>query len=120
MARTHKKWVLQEPEFDILKYPDNWQAHAQTIMETDSIVTTDSKGRKIVKAGTVYPANDETARGIVHHDYYLDFGDVDVDVVFEGVVIEERLVEPLTEEAQAKLPRITVEKATTKIPRELP
>lgn len=47
--------------------------------------------RKIVVAGTVFPANDSTATGIVFHDVDVTDGDAVGSVMVAGRVIDERV-----------------------------
>lgn len=70
---------------------------------------TTEDGRTILKAGTVYPANDATAEGIVLHDLDLTHGDQPVGVMVEGYVYEERLPETVSEEAKEALKEIKFE-----------
>ena len=116
--QKRKTWELLAPQKTILAYPDEWDAHAQTIQVDDAVVVQDAEGRKMVKAGTVYPANDATAKGIILHDYYFDFGDVHAALVYRGVVRADR-IEELEDAAKAVLPRITVLEAVTEIPNEV-
>ena len=48
-------------------------------------------GQKHVKMGTVYPANDATAEGIVYEDIDVSSGDMPGSVVLSGTVYEDRL-----------------------------
>ncbi len=56
--------------------------------------------RKIVKAGTIYPANDATAEGFVFEDFDVTNGDIAGSVVLSGTVYEDRL--PVAMETAAK------------------
>lgn len=53
-------------------------------------VTTD-KGAKYVPMGTVFPANDATAEGIIYEDVDVTSGNMPGSVVLSGVVYENRL-----------------------------
>lgn len=66
-------------------------------------VAADANGRKIVKAGTVWPANDATAKGIVYTDVDVTEGPQPGAVIREAWIIEERLPEPIAELARPKL-----------------
>lgn len=57
-------------------------------------------GRKILKQGTVYPANDATAVGLVFSDYDVTDGAIPISVLVEGEVHEEAL--PVVPDAAAK------------------
>ena len=65
------------------------------IRETKQIkqsgATTAENGAKYVKMGTVYPANDGTAVGIVYEDVDVTSGDMPGSVVTRGTVYESRL-----------------------------
>lgn len=63
----------------------------------------------ILKGGTVYPANDATAEGIVLHDIDLTHGDQPVGVMVEGYVYEARLPQTVTAEAKEALKEIKFE-----------
>ena len=57
-----------------------------------------------MKSGTVFPANNERAIGLVFNDVDVTNGDAPGAVLVEGWIIEERLPEPISE--SAKLPLI--------------
>lgn len=62
-------------------------------------VTADAKGRKIVPAGTVYPANDATAIGITYTDTDVTEGPQPGSVLVEAWVYKDRL--PVAPSAEA-------------------
>ncbi|MCI8623758.1 MAG: hypothetical protein HFG26_08860 [Provencibacterium sp.] len=64
---------------------------------------TGPNGSKYVKMGTVYPANDNTAEGIVYEDVDVSTGDMPGSVVTAGEVYEDRLPAALAEEAKTAL-----------------
>lgn len=66
-------------------------------------------GKIILKAGSVFPANDETAEGIVFNDVDLTNGDSPVSIMVEGYVYEARLPEEVTPEAKEALKEIKFE-----------
>lgn len=88
----------------------NFLASAKVVSFTEQIsdegVTADDNGRKIVQAGTVWPANDETAKGIVYTDVDVTKGPQPGAVLVEAWVIEERLPESLSTEAKEALVEI--------------
>ena len=90
----------------------NWLASADfqtfTYQIPESLGEVQDDGRKIVPSGTVFPANDATAIGIVFNDVDVTHGDEVGSVLVEGWVIEERLPEPIAELAKAELPLIKV------------
>lgn len=63
-----------ENKTEILMYPDHYVADAHTFLKNDAAAAT-VNGRKIIKAGTVYPANDATAIGVVFQDIDVTDGD---------------------------------------------
>lgn len=85
----------------------NFLASAKVTSFTEQIsdigVTADENGRKIVKAGTVWPANDATAKGIVYTDVDVTEGPQPGAVLYEAWVIEERLPEVVSAEAKPVL-----------------
>lgn len=92
---------------EILKYNDFKGA---ACMVSDSGVTADANGLKIVKAGTPFPANDGTCKGILLHDVDVTDGERPGTYVFEGSIDETKLTKngiTVSEEAKAVLPRVT-------------
>lgn len=81
--------------------PGYFLAHEECVRKTKTIsatgVTADANGHKHVKMGTIWPANDATAVGIVYEDVDVTAGDMPGSVVMQGVVYEGRLpVAPAT------------------------
>lgn len=64
---------------------------------------TGENGRKYVRMGTVYPANDETAEGIVYETVDVTAGDMPGSVVTKGAVYEDRLPAALAQAAKTAL-----------------
>ena len=92
---------------EILKYNDFKGA---ACMVSDSGVSADANGLKIVKAGTPYPANDGTCKGILLHDVDVTYGEAPGTYVFEGSIDETKLTKngiTVAAEAKAVLPRVT-------------
>ncbi len=54
-------------------------------------------GTKYIPMGTIYPANDGTAEGIVYEDVDVTYGDMPGSVVLSGTVYENRLPATLTD-----------------------
>lgn len=63
----------------------------------------DFNGEKYVPMGTVYPANDATADGIVYEDVFVTDGDMPGSVVLAGRVYEDRLPNAVSSEAKTAL-----------------
>lgn len=89
----------------ILVFPDHYVSVAHTFLKDDAAAT-NVDGRKVVKAGTVYPANDATAKGIVWADYDVTDGNVTGALVLHGFIKTAALPVAPSEEAKAKLPMI--------------
>lgn len=92
----------------ILAMPDHYVAIARKL-EKDSALAVTEEGRKIVKAGTLFPANDATAIGVILNDYDVTDGDQMAAVVIHGFVLQAKL--PVAPAATVALPQITFIKA---------
>ena len=70
---------------NILLFPDHYVAKPQ-YFEKGSALATTVGDKKIIKAGTIFPANDATAEGIVFND--LDVTDFDANgaVIIHGFI----------------------------------
>ena len=91
---------------EFLMFPDDWGAFAETIPH-NSTLAVDVDGRKIVKAGTIYPAAGANARGLVYADCDVTDSERSASIVFYGSVLVPKLpVEP-DAATKAALPRIT-------------
>lgn len=74
--------------------------------ETSMVETAGADGRKVLPAGSIFPANDSTAIGITINPVDVTDGPQPVGVIVEGYVIAERLpVEP-SEEARTAMKEI--------------
>lgn len=74
----------------------------KTIPQT--LATTAADGTKYVKMGTVFPANDATAIGIVYEDVDVTVGDMPGSVVTKGEVYEDELPEAVDTYSSATVP----------------
>jgi len=77
------------PANQILAIPDHYVAIAQkhdkaTVGTPGLAVLVD--GRYVVKAGTIWPANDGTAQGVVLNDYDVNDGDAMMAIVMHGFI----------------------------------
>lgn len=74
-------------------------------------VTTDATtGRKFVKAGTPFPANDNTCVGLILEEIDVTQGDAVGTYVFEGTIDNKKLTEAgitVDSTAKAVIPRVT-------------
>lgn len=92
---------------EILKFNDFKGA---ACMVSDVGVAEDANGNKIVKAGTPWPANDATCKGILLHDVDVTHGEAAGTYVFEGSIDNKKLEKngvAVAAEAKAVLPRVT-------------
>lgn len=89
----------------ILVFPDHYVSVAHTFMKGDAAAAT-VDGRKIIKAGTIYPANDATAKGVVWADYDVTDGDVTGALIIHGFVKTAALPAVPAAEAKTALPMV--------------
>lgn len=90
----------------ILAFPDHYVCVAHTFLNDDVAAVTED-GRKVIKAGTIYPKNDATAIGIVFSDMDVTDGDMSGAILIHGFVKTAALpVEP-ADEAKTALKQIT-------------
>lgn len=98
------------PAKQILAIPDHYVAlgfkHAKADAVTPGLATL-VDGRYVVKAGTVYPANDATAIGLVLNDYDVTDGDAMMAIVVHGFIKVAALPEVPSAAALGALNQIT-------------
>jgi len=96
-------------------------AHANTILKYADFkgapclvpstgVSADANGFKIVKAGTPFPANDETCKGYLLHDVDVTNGDAPGTYIYEGAIETAKLTAnsiTVDSAAKAATPRVT-------------
>jgi len=89
MGMKVKEIEYGAPTKQILAIPDHYVAlgfkHAKADAVTPGLATL-VDGRYVVKAGTIYPANDTTAIGVVLNDYDVTDGDAMMAVVIHGFI----------------------------------
>lgn len=88
-----------------------------TYMMSSTGVTADSEGKKIVKAGSIIPKNDATAKGVLLSDVDVTNGDAPGTIVIHGFVDNTKLVKngiTVTAEAMGAIPQITFVGCETK------
>ncbi len=87
--------------------PGYFLAHEECVRKTREISATGAEtganGGKYVPMGTIYPANDNTAEGIVYEDVDVTDGNMPGSVVLSGVVYEDRLPDELESAAKTAL-----------------
>ena len=82
--------------------------HKQATAVGGIVVQDTNTGRLVIKAGTVYPANDENAIGLVFQDYDVTDGDVNMAILIHGFVLEEKLPIPPSGKALAAMKQISI------------
>lgn len=102
MPYTKKKVGTSQ---QILLFPDHYVNRSYRFLKDDSTATEEG-GRKIIKAGTVYPANDATAVGIVFYDVDVTDGDSMGALLVHGFLNKNKLPAAISAEAQAVLPMV--------------
>lgn len=89
MAMKMKAIEYGAPAPQILAIPDHYVAlgfkHAKAASGSEGLATL-VDGRYVVKAGTIYPANDATAVGVILNDYDVTDGDAMMAVVVHGFI----------------------------------
>lgn len=96
---------------NILAYPDHYVAKAITVTPSDPNVVEDGQNRwgkvfNVIKAGTVWPSNDENAEGIILNRLDVTNGDTSGALVIHGYVKKSALPAEPSEAAQKALPQI--------------
>ncbi|MEK4760769.1 hypothetical protein MHH85_10980 [Viridibacillus sp. FSL E2-0187] len=87
----------------IVKFPDHYVN--QSIEVTDTGITA-VDGRKILPAGTIYPANDATAQGVLFNDVDVTHGPAGGALLIHGFVDLDKIPTAPSDEAKAALPLI--------------
>lgn len=90
---------------EILAVGDHHVSIKKTFKMNDAAATT-VEGRKIIKAGTVYPTNDASAVGMVLYDVDVTEGDADGALLLHGFVKKDKLPAEISAEAAPKIPLI--------------
>ena len=89
MGMKMKEVSYGAPTKQILAIPDHYvalgQKHALANSGTPGLAVL-VDGRYVIKAGTIWPANDATAKGVVLNDYDATDGDVMMSVVYHGFI----------------------------------
>lgn len=77
------------------------------VPENAEYVVTGDNGRKYVPCGTIYPANNASAIGIVYEDVEVSCGSARAPVVIAGKVFANRLPAEPTQAAKSSMKAIT-------------
>ncbi|MDY3902444.1 hypothetical protein [Peptoniphilus sp.] len=95
------KNIAYDGKNSVLAFADPYVAVTVTLKKGSG---KDISERSIVKAGTVYPKNDATAKGIIPFDIDVTDGDMEAPLLIEGYVYKDKLPEAIN--AEAKLTEI--------------
>ena len=87
----------------ILVFPDHYVSVAHTFNKNDAAAVTTDDGRKVIKAGTIYPTNDASAKGIVFNDMDVTNGDATGALLIHGCVKTSALPAAPAEAAKSAL-----------------
>ena len=88
------------PGYFLAKDDESCVRETRTILASGG---TEAGGGKYVPMGTIYPANDGTAEGILYEDVDVTTGDMPGSVVTKGIVYEDKLPVPLDTYAKTAL-----------------
>lgn len=91
------KNIAYDGKNSVLVFADPYVAVTVTLKKGSG---KDVSGRNIVKAGSVYPKNDATAKGIIPFDIDVTDGDVEAPLLIEGYVYKDKLPEAINAEAK--------------------
>lgn len=89
----------------ILVFPDHYVSVAHTFNKDDAAATT-IDGRKVIKAGTIYPSNGASAIGVVFNDIDVTNGDATGALLIHGFVKTAAIPAAPTAEAKTALKQI--------------
>lgn len=84
------KTIAYDSAKHILAMPDHYVSIARKATKTDSMVVKEGD-RFIIKAGTIYPSNDDKAIGVVLQDYDVTESDASMAIVLHGFIRVDRL-----------------------------
>lgn len=88
---------------------------AACVVKQSSVTSPDSNGKKIAKAGTPYPSNDESCLGYLLEDVDVTQGDAPGTYVYQGTIDWEKvknLSPAIADAARKATPRVTFYGAT--------
>lgn len=100
-------FVKNVEKFERINFLASSKVQAFTYQVSDVGVVADAKGKKIVKAGTVLPANNATAKGILYTDVDVTEGPQPGSLIDAAYILEARLHTAPSAEAKTALKNIT-------------
>ena len=87
------KTIAYDSAKHILAMPDHYVPIARKATKADGMVVKEGD-RFIIKAGTIYPSNDDKAIGVVLQDYDVTESDASMAIVLHGFIRADRLPTP--------------------------
>ncbi|MDE6789849.1 MAG: hypothetical protein K2J47_11115 [Ruminococcus sp.] len=81
--------------------PENCERRTRQMSASKGVSS--NYGTKYIPMGTIYPANDSTAEGIIYEDVDVTNGDMPGSVVISGTIIESRLPAAIVAAAKTAL-----------------
>lgn len=87
-TKTPTTGKVYAPGYFLAKDDESCVRETRTILESGG---TTAGGGKYVRMGTIYPANNSTAEGILYEDVDVTTGDMPGSVVTKGIVYEDKL-----------------------------
>lgn len=84
------KTIAYDSAKHILAMPDHYVPIARKATKADGMVVKEGD-RFIIKAGTIYPSNDNKAIGVVLQDYDVTESDASMAIVLHGFIRVDRL-----------------------------
>lgn len=99
-------YVRGEQNYKRVNFLASSKVQSFTTIVSDAGVS-EVDGQKIVKAGTILPKNDATAKGILYNDVDVTHGPQPGALIVEGYILQERLPVAPTAEAKAAMTKIT-------------
>lgn len=96
------KTITYDSAKNILAMPDHYVPIARKATKADGMVVKEGD-RFIIKAGTIYPSNDNNAIGVVLQDYDVTESDVSMAIVLHGFIRADRLPIPPSDAALKNL-----------------
>lgn len=90
------KTIAYDSAKHILAMPDHYVSIARRAAKATKIegMVVKEGDRFIIKAGTIYPSNDDKAIGVVLQDYDVTEGDASMAIVLHGFIRADRLPIP--------------------------
>jgi len=104
MAYVRPEQVVNETNF---LAASKFVSFPRQVDDTSYAVMTDSRGHKVIPAGTVYPTNDDKAEGVTIDEVDVTYGALPVGVIVEGYIYGKKLPKEPVVAAMTALAMIT-------------